>query len=521
MVRYYESIASLPVATEDLPTVLLIGTKETTGVELGGRILNHLNEEIDQVALMLLKHAINELTPSTDNAASTHLYLPIGEKMLSIVVAQLPTAVSRHNSFARPHAIMSLVKAHASDIEKSVIVGLALPNHEQTWIAGGTAVAKAIPSYFHKSTTNFRGVITTGEATAFVADNVQVVFEEILTEEQVVYLNCSADGIHLTQRLVDAPPNELNTTTFVAEAAAVATLCNAELTVIQGEQLRERGFGGIYGVGQAAEHPPALVVLSYYPTEESKEEPSRVMVGKGIVYDTGGLSLKISGGMVGMKDDMGGAAGILGAFLATVTSGAAGTTHPLHCVLCLAENAVGPKATRPDDIHTMYSGKTVEINNTDAEGRLVLADGVAYAVKHLNPKFMLDMATLTGAAGIVTGTKIASLYANTDEIEEFAVNAGKASGDLVHPVPYVPEFFRPEYKSSCADMKNLMANTRNAGVSCGGQFIANHMDDFAEEGQWMHVDMGFPVTHEDHRATGYGVGLLMALLSDLNSKAPY
>ncbi|KDO17631.1 hypothetical protein SPRG_21848 [Saprolegnia parasitica CBS 223.65] len=226
--------------------------------------------------------------------------------------------------------------------------------------------------------------------------------------------------------------------------------------------------------------------------------------------------------MVGMKDDMGGAAGLLGAFLATVTSGAAGPEFPLHCILCLAENAVGPHATRPDDIHTMYSGKTVEINNTDAEGRLVLADGVAYAIKHLSPAFLLDMATLTGAAGIVTGAKIGAMYANTDDIEAFGSAAGKTSGDLLHPVPYVPEFYRPEYKSPVADMKNLMANTRNAGVSCGGQFIANHMADFVDgDGQWMHVDMGFPVAHDDHRATGYGVGLLMALFTDLNASATF
>ncbi|OQR99339.1 metalloprotease family M17 [Achlya hypogyna] len=501
MVRYVELVAQLPVSAN--PVLLLVGTKETPGVALAQRILDHLAG--DAVDTALLAHAVAELSPSTDNAASAHLYLPLKDDVvLSVVVAQLPTAVSRHNSVARPHALMSLVKAHASDIEKDTIVALSLPDHDATWVAAGTAVAKAMPAYFHKSTAALRGVITTGAATAFAADNVHVVFDERLAPEQVAYLNCSADGIHLTQRLVDAPPNELNTTTFVAEARAVAARTGAEITVIEGEELRERGFGGLYGVGQAAAHPPALVVLSHYPNEAAKTKPSRVLVGKGIVYDTGGLSLKISGGMVGMKDDMGGAAGLLGAFLATVTSGAAGDEFPLHCILCLAENAVGPLATRPDDVHTMYSGKTVEINNTDAEGRLVLADGVAYAAKHLDPAFLLDMATLTGAAGIVTGAKIASMYANTDAVEAFGLAAGKASGDFVHPVPYVPEFYRPEYKSAIADMKNLMANTRNAGVSCGGQFIGNHMSEFVERGQWLHVDMGFPVAHDDHRATGYG-----------------
>ncbi|OQR91539.1 metalloprotease family M17 [Thraustotheca clavata] len=219
--------------------------------------------------------------------------------------------------------------------------------------------------------------------------------------------------------------------------------------------------------------------------------------------------------MVGMKADMGGAAGLLGGFQACVLSGAV-KTQPLHCILCLAENAVGPHATRPDDIHTFYSGKTVEVNDTDAEGRLVLADGVAYAVKHLNPSVLLDMATLTGAQGVTTGEHIGALYANTDNIEAIGVSIGKASGDLVHPVPYVPEFFRGEYKSEVADMKNYMKNPKNAGVSCGGQFIGNHLGDFENEGEWMHLDMAFPAVGSDKRGTGYGVAFVQLLVDHLN-----
>merc|ERR1712136_421546 len=153
-----------------------------------------------------------------------------------------------------------------------------------------------------------------------------------------------------------------------------------------------QGFGGIYGVGKAAVNPPALAVLSYKPKGATR---TVAWVGKGIVYDTGGLSIKGKTAMPGMKRDCGGAAAILGVFR-------------------LAENSVGPLATRPDDIHTLYSGRTVEINNTDAEGRLVLADGVVYAHKDLKADIILDMATLTGGQGVATGKYHAAVLSNQE-----------------------------------------------------------------------------------------------------------
>ncbi|OQR86440.1 metalloprotease family M17 [Achlya hypogyna] len=526
MVRYLANISSI-VADGALPKLILIGTKETPGVELGGRILEQLLHTVSKehhaksakasvpaATLTLLKHAIGQLTPNTDTPVSSHLYLPLGDHVVSVVVAQLPTAVSRHNSLARPHSISSIVKGNVSD-KSETLVGLALPSHNETFTAAGIAVAKGVSHYSHKSAA-LSGVIAEGVETTVTPDRVHVVFKEPLSEEDVTFLNATADGVHLAQRLVDAPPNELHTDAYIAEAQAVAARTNAEVTIIRGEELRERGFGGIYGVGQAALHPPALVVLSHYPSEAAKEAKGVALVGKGIVYDTGGLSLKISGSMVGMKRDMGGSAALLGAFEAAVTSGNAGTKHPLHLVLCLAENSVGPKATRPDDVHTMYSGKTVEINNTDAEGRLVLGDGVAYAVKHLNPEVVLDMATLTGAQGIATGNRVGAIVTNSDELETIAVRAGKASGDLCHSMPYVPEFFRGEFKSAVADMKNSVKNRANAQVSCAGQFIANHLGKYEQDGKWIHVDMAYPVSTDDERATGYGVGLVQAILKQLN-----
>ena len=178
-------------------------------------------------------------------------------------------------------------------------------------------------------------------------------------------------------------------------------------------------------------------------------------------------------------------------------------------ILCLAENSVGPDAMRPDDVITLYSGKTIEVNNTDAEGRLVLADGVAYAVKDLGAAIVVDMATLTGAQLMATGKLHAAIVCNDEALEADAVAAGKASGDLVFPVPFAPELFRGEFQSSVADLRNSVKDRMNAQSSCAAQFIAESLPS-GEPVRWLHIDMAGPVMARD-RATGYGVALLTEL----------
>jgi len=212
--------------------------------------------------------------------------------------------------------------------------------------------------------------------------------------------------------------------------------------------------------------------------------------------------------MAGMKCDMGGAAAVLGAFQAAV---AGGFKQNLYAVLCVAENAIGPDAVRPDDIITLFSGKTVEINNTDAEGRLVLGDGLAYAVKNLAADTIVDVATLTGAQMIATGKRHAAVMSNAQELEQSAVQAGRLCGDLVHPLPYCPEFFRSEFKSELADLKNASKDRMNAQTSCAGQFLAEHLGDF--NGDWLHVDIAGP-SGMGERGTGFGVALLHQLFDD-------
>jgi len=311
------------------------------------------------------------------------------------------------------------------------------------------------------------------------------------------------DAVRLAARLVDMPTSLLHSEALVEEARKLAERVGAQFTVIQGRDLERQGFGGLWGVGKAATKLPALAVLEHRPESATR---TVAWVGKGIVYDTGGLSIKGKEYMPGMKADMAGAAAILAAFEGAVSTG---FDQNLVAVLCIAENSVGPEATRPDDIHWLYSGKSVEINNTDAEGRLVLADGVAWVCKHIEPDWLLDMATLTGAALISTGRTHSGLYSSSEALEQAAVAAGKQAGEPCHPMVYAPELFRKEFSSDVADMKNSVKDRMNAQSSCAGQFIGNHLPESAPP--WLHVDIAGPATDSSHNGTGYGVGLLMEL----------
>ncbi|CAL1538179.1 unnamed protein product [Lymnaea stagnalis] len=421
----------------------------------------------------------------------------------SATVAALPLKCSRHNTPSRCHSLTKLVKSCLAGGQEYIVI---VCEHENVY-ASGLAVARALPLYSAKSGSH------NNSARKVTVEFIVLEDEKIvsLTSDELECIRMGADGVRLAAKIVDMPCSEMNVDNFLQEIHEVGRQLNIVPKVISGEELAQKGFGGIYGVGKAAVVPPALAILSHIVPNSTE---TIAWVGKGIVYDTGGLCIKTKTGMCGMKRDCGGAAAVLGAFKTAVRLG---FTETLHAVFCLADNAIGPLAQRPDDIVHMYSGRTVEINNTDAEGRLVLGDGVAYAVKDLRSDIIVDMATLTGAQGIATGKYHASILTNNDKLEELCVKVGRSSGDLVHPVPFTPELHSPEFSSAIADMKNSVADRGNAQVSCAGLFIMSHLgQDYP--GAWLHVDIASPA-YSGERATGYGVALLTALFGDrsLNS----
>ena len=404
-----------------------------------------------------------------------------------IVAGVLPEDCSRHNSPSRAWAIPKLAGLAKGPGTSGLL--LALDEEEHAY-AAALAAARAFPLYGAKTGKNEETTVHIG-----------LLSPSGLVEDPQI--RPALDGVRLAARLFDTPTSEMHCDALVDECKGIAARTGASFSMIRGEELSAQGFGGIYSVGRAAIHPPALAILEHNPEGAQK---TVVWVGKGIVYDTGGLSIKTKGGMPGMKGDMGGCAAVLGAFQAAVESE---FPHRLIALACIAENAVGPDATRPDDVITMRSGKSVEVNNTDAEGRLVLADGVAYAAAEFEPDLLVDAATLTGAALVTSGRIHAAVLSNDEDVEQAAVQAGRRVGEPCHPLLYAPELLRKEFRSSVADMKNSVKSRANAQSSCAGQFIANHLPDPAP--RWLHVDLAGPAWSEDETGTGYGVGLLLSL----------
>lgn len=461
-------------AAAALPDLLVIGRKAWLRAP---QLVSALGLPEDVWAAML-----DRAEPGDAGSAAT-TWLP-GRR---IIAGVLPEVCSRHNSPSRAWAIPEL--ARKADGKAPLGIVLALSEDEHAF-ASALAVARGFPEFY---------------AVSSAVDQRQVKVVALGPGGVVVEPRAGAAmaAVRYAARLADTPTSVLHSDALVDEARVVAAELGCGLTVIQGQELRDQGFGGLWGVGKAASHPPALVALTHEP---HGYERTVAWVGKGIVFDTGGLSIKDRGGMVGMKGDMAGAAAVLAAFRAAVLGG---FPQRLVAVLCVAENSVGPDSTRPDDILTLKSGRTVEINNTDAEGRLVLGDGVAWVAQTWRPDVIVDMATLTGAQLVATGKVHAGVYTNNEELERAAVQAGRRAGEPVHPLVYAPELHRREFKSNVADMRNSVKDRANAQSSCAAQFIASHLPDPAPP--WLHVDIAGPSGDADGRATGYGVGLLLEL----------
>ncbi|MFO0728251.1 MAG: leucyl aminopeptidase family protein [Myxococcota bacterium] len=419
-----------------------------------------------------------------------------------LVLGVLPERISRYNAEARPESVHRVVSGsgigRAKGPKNAIVLIL---DKDQHLLPSLNAIGRAFPLFSRESKTT---------------DDVEIAVLFLNKKGSPVSVDVGAiqtmENARNAARLVDTPPSELNTEALADEAKrALAGLKSVKITEYVGDELLEHGLRGVYSVGKAAVAAPRVLIAQYRPAKASG--PQVALVGKGITFDTGGLHIKARGFMEGMKSDMGGAAAVLMAFRTLVEAKPA---RKLTLIVCMAENAIGPTAYKPDDILTLHSGKTVEINNTDAEGRLLLADGVSYAARVLGAEIILDAATLTGAQPMSTGMIHAAVMSNDARLERLLVEAGHKSGDLCHPLPFAPEFFQSEFKSPIADMRNSAKNRSNAQSSCAGQFIYSHIEDTGV--RWGHVDLAGPAWRGD-RGTGYGVALLAETVRGLKASS--
>lgn len=317
--------------------------------------------------------------------------------------------------------------------------------------------------------------------------------------------------------LAAMPSNTKSPAWFVEEAVRVAQTAGLAVRIWDEDDLAADGFGGLLAVGAGSVTPPRLVRLDYEPAGGGRRAGHRsrvVLVGKGVTFDTGGLSIKSREAMLSMKTDMAGAAAVLAVLAACPSRGIA---RPVTGLLALAENAFGGASYRPSDIVRPYGGPTVEVTNTDAEGRLVLADALAYADTELDPDVVVDLATLTGAVTLGLGRRHAALFTSDDRLAAGLEAASAVSGEGVWRLPLVEEY-RAVLDSSVADVRHLAADR---AVGAGAIVAALFLREFVGRRRWAHLDIAgtgradkdeYEVTRG---ATGYGARLVLRWLESL------
>ncbi|NHA68744.1 leucyl aminopeptidase family protein [Phycicoccus flavus] len=373
--------------------------------------------------------------------------------------------------------------ALAAWTEGAVLGGWGAP----AWTADG-AVARTGPA----------------EATTVVTDVRDAV--EVVRRSVVV-----ARAQLLARSLAMTPSNVKDPAWMADRARLLGDRHGLDVTVWDETALADEGFGGLLAVGGGSASPPRLVRVDHAPAGAVPTTPRVVLVGKGITFDTGGLQVKPVAGMVGMKTDMAGSATVL-----AVVAACAELEVPVRVtgLLALAENAVGGGSYRPGDVVTHYGGRTVEITNTDAEGRIVLADALAYADAELDPDVLIDVATLTGAARVALGREAAPVFGTDDDLAAELVAAGESSGETLWRMP-LPDTYRAVLDSDVADLRHFAP-----GVGGGAVLAALFLREFVGPRRWAHLDVaGTGRSDVDagtaaKGATGFGVRLLLRWLEE-------
>ncbi|RPJ18164.1 MAG: leucyl aminopeptidase [Desulfobacteraceae bacterium] len=338
----------------------------------------------------------------------------------------------------------------------------------------------------------------------FVDPDISKIFSELPGRVEIV---CSSTI--LAREWVSIPSNDKTPEQLAKEMAASAGKVNLKISVFDEQKLKRLGFSAIIAVASGSSNKPRLLILKYSPKKAKK---TIALVGKGVTFDSGGINLKPPGSLEDMKMDMSGAAAVA----ATLISAAKMKLMVgIIGAIPIVENMPSGDAARPGDIVAGYNGKTIEINNTDAEGRLILADAISYVIKEYNPDILIDVATLTGACVVALGEKIAGLFSPDDELAEKIIQSAKKTGERCWRMP-LPEDYRELLKSEFADISN-MSSSKWGGAITAALFLS----EFIEDKRWAHIDIAGPAYTKKETdycgagGTGFGVRLLCDLIQKL------
>ncbi|MCK5795348.1 MAG: leucyl aminopeptidase, partial [Anaerolineales bacterium] len=320
-----------------------------------------------------------------------------------------------------------------------------------------------------------------------------------------------SEAVNLARRLSNEPGNKLYPESFVQEVRKAASETDLKIEVMEEKELCEKGFGCLIAVAQGSNNPPRLCILEHNPAPGQEEHPI-VLVGKGVTFDSGGISIKPSASMEEMRADKSGACSVLGAMLAISRLK---SPSRVIGVLPLAENLPGGKAQRPGDVVTAYNGTTIEIINTDAEGRLILADAMAWAIKKFKPRCLVDIATLTGACVVALGHHRAGLFSNENTLCSELLEGADRGGEKFWRLP-----LDDEYKES---LESKIADLKNCGDRWGGAITAaKFLESFVGDTPWCHIDMAgtdsFPSGINKGNPPGFGVRTLVEFVKLMGAR---
>ena len=491
-----------PASPASIPADALI-----VGVAQGGRGLVVVADSETTKALPWLKASLVAVGAKGDKGEVVRVPAPPGSAAPLVVAVGLGASGRTYDNELVRRAVGAATRSLVGLRTAVVALPIGGATDAGAVAEGALLGAYAFRSYRHASTEDhppaLRTVVLAGPATA-----------ERPVKAAVARAKAVVEGVDRARDLVNTPAGNLHPAELAAEAVKLAEAAGLEVQVLDERGLKRGGYGGILGVGQGSTHPPRLVRIAYRP---ARPKGHLALVGKGITFDSGGLSIKPPLGMEWMKSDMGGAAAVI---TATAAIARMGLPISVTTYAPLAENMPSGSALRPSDVLTMYGGRTVEVLNTDAEGRLVLGDALVRAAED-SPDLIVDVATLTGAQMVALGTRMAGVMGNDDTARTLFVDAAGEAGEQAWAMP-LPDELRRGLDSTTADMTNHDPS-RMGGMLVAGLFLR----DFVPAGQrWVHVDIAGPAWNNTEAygytprgGTGYAVRTLVRLAERIASGA--
>jgi leucyl aminopeptidase len=484
-----------PVAPETVDTPCVV-----VGVYENG-VFTSAAARVDTAAKGAIKRQMESGDISGKAGSTAMLYAPEGVAAKRVLVVGLGTQKSFDGArYQKVNAEAARALGRLPiDSAVSCLAEVDVPGRDAAWRVRIAALASDHAAYRYTATFKPR------EKSAQPELNAMTFAGSEEAQAGLLHARAIAEGVRFARELANLPPNICNPAYIAAQALRFAEAHDkVDCKVLDHVEMERLGFGSLLAVGRGSANKPKLVVLEYRGGAD--DEKPYAFVGKGITFDTGGISIKPGPGMEEMKFDMGGAAGVLGAFVAAVELGLA---LNLVCVVPAVENMPDGDSYRPSDVLTSLSGLTIEVLNTDAEGRLILCDALTYAAQTYQPQVLIDAATLTGACVIALGKHASGLMSKHDDLASELLAAGEATLDRAWRLPLWDDY-QGQLDSGFADVANI--GGKNAGAITAGCFLSR----FTDGQRWAHLDIAGTAWEEGRKglATGRPVALLVQWLID-------